>query len=145
MQAVENSSFWPFKSLMSSYMAQKTISHMEIARMNIFVSMTQAMSTYEQFKRYMPKTSTPSGPLMKRPSSISCYRSKGLAISNIFCSKGDYKFFTVNKKLADPLTPYWEQKKIKARCAWSILLNNFCSVMLFKIFIICKPTCPLIP
>ena len=35
------------------------------------------------------------GPLFKGPVPISWYRSKGLVISNIFCSISDHKFLTV--------------------------------------------------
>ena len=35
------------------------------------------------------------GPLFKGPALISWYRSKGLVISNIFCSISDHNFFTV--------------------------------------------------
>ena len=35
------------------------------------------------------------GPLFKGPALISWYRSKGLVISNIFCSTSDHKFLTI--------------------------------------------------
>ena len=41
------------------------------------------------------------GPLFKRPAPISRYRSKGLVISNIFCSTSDHKFLTILRDILE--------------------------------------------
>ena len=85
---------WPLKSLMTSYMTQISIwsdrdRHDE---QFVFYDLCQHMNSS---KDICQKRQPLLGPLFKGPALISWYRSKGLVISNIFCSTSDHKFLTV--------------------------------------------------
>ena len=94
IEAVKNSSFWPFKSLMTSYMTQITIwsDRDRQDEQFLFYDLCQHMNSS---KDICQKRQPLLGPLFKGPALISWYRSKGLVISNIFCSTSDHKFLTV--------------------------------------------------
>ena len=82
---------WPFKSLMTSLITQITIWSDRDRHDEQFVlcDLCQHMNSS---KDICQKRQPFLGPLFKGPAHISWYRSKGLFISNIFCSTSDHKF-----------------------------------------------------
>ena len=85
---------WPLKSLMTSYMTQISIwsDRDHQVEQFLFYDLCQHMNSS---KDICQKCQPLLGPLFKGPVPISWYRSKGLVISNIFCSTCDHKFLTV--------------------------------------------------
>ena len=93
-ETVKNSSFRTFKSLMTSYMTQISIwsDRDRHDKQFVFYDLCQHMNCS---KDICQKRQPLLGPLFKGSVPISWNRSKGLIISNIFCSTSDHKFLTV--------------------------------------------------
>ena len=84
------------------------------------------------------------GPLFKGPAPFAWYQKKGLVILYISCSTTVQKILTVleiSEQVSfrgQPVTPYRGHTgaKWKVHIVQNLILNNFCSIMLCKIFVV---------
>ena len=84
--------------------------------------------------------------LIEEPTPFSWYQMKGLLILNLYwsaCVQNSQSFSRYLKKNfleADPITPLRGrlEKKLKWHLVEIMILRNFCSIMLFKLFVVLK-------